>query len=103
MPSDAVSLDDVRRAAALARLGLTDEQARALTRELNGILDHMAVLQGVDTTGVSEYCATGNPMSLREDHGPAIPLVDPPAAFAPRMRDGFFVVPRLASHEDAGA
>lgn len=99
----AVSLDDVRHVAALARLGLTEEQLLALTRELNGILAHMAVLQDVDTTGVAEHSSTGDPMPLRDDRGPPIPLADPPVAFAPEMRDGFFIIPRLASHEDVEA
>jgi aspartyl-tRNA(Asn)/glutamyl-tRNA(Gln) amidotransferase subunit C len=39
-------------------------------------------------------------MSLRPDAGPPIPLLRAPAFFAPAMRDGFFLVPRLATHED---
>lgn len=101
MRFDAVSLDDVRHVARLARLGLTDEQTAAITPELNSILEHMAVLQGVDTSGIAEYRATATPLPLRADHGPPIPLADPPVVFAPQMRDGFFVVPRLATHEDA--
>lgn len=102
-PADAVSLDDVRHVAALAHLGLTDEQARALAGELNGILEHMAVLHTVDTSGIAEHSASGDPMPLRDDRGPPIPLTEPPAAFAPQMRDGLFMVPRLATHEDADA
>ncbi|MGH7636051.1 MAG: Asp-tRNA(Asn)/Glu-tRNA(Gln) amidotransferase subunit GatC [Gemmatimonadaceae bacterium] len=103
--ADAVSLDEVRRVAALARLDLTDEQARAFAADLNGILEHMALLQEVETSGVAEYSSPGEAMRLRDDRGPPIPLADPPAAFAPQMRDGFFIVPRLATHggEDAEA
>ena len=100
---DSVSLDDVRHVAALARLGLAEEQARALAGDLSGILEHMAVLKDVDTSGIAEHCASGDAMPLRDDHGPPMPLTDPPAAFAPQMRDGFFIVPRLATHEDADA
>lgn len=100
---DSVSLDDVRHVATLARVGLTEEQARTLAADLNGILEHMAVLQGVDAAGLAEHFASGDAMPLRGDHGPPIPLMDPPAAFAPQMRDGFFIVPRLATHEDAPA
>jgi hypothetical protein len=39
-------------------------------------------------------------MPLRADHGPAAHLAARPETFAPLMRDGFFVVPRLATHED---
>ena len=49
-----VSIDDVRHVAMLARLGLTDEHARELAKDLNTILEHMDVLSQVDTTGVDE-------------------------------------------------
>lgn len=98
--ADAVSIDDVRHVALLARLGLTDDAARALTHELNTILGHMAVLARVDTGGVAEYTASAQEMPLREDHGPAVALERSPASFAPAMRDGLFVVPRLSTHED---
>ena len=48
-------------------------------------------------TGVG---AAGTP--LRVDGGNQVPLARPREAFAPAMRDGFFLVPRLATHEDAG-
>ena len=99
----AVSERDVRHMAALARLGLGDDRVPALQRELNGILAHMEVLSRVDTTTVcgSEGVSSGGTW-LRTDEGPPIPLALPHESFAPEMRDGFFIVPRLASHEGAG-
>jgi hypothetical protein len=32
--------------------------------------------------------------------GPQIPLARARDAFAPKMADGFFLVPRLSTHED---
>ena len=96
-----VSEEDLRRVAALARLGVPDERVAELTAQLSGILDHMDVLSKVDTSrttpaiGVS---AGGTP--LRVDLGPPLPLRHPRERFAPRVRDGFFTVPRLATHED---
>ena len=97
----AVTLDDVRHIAALARLGLSDDRAQALVGELNGILAHMDVLSKVDTTGVEPLTGIGLSPALREDKGPAIPLAHPIETFAPKFEDGFFLVPRLATHEDA--
>jgi aspartyl-tRNA(Asn)/glutamyl-tRNA(Gln) amidotransferase subunit C len=98
----AVTLDDVRHIAALARLGLSEDRAHALVGELNGILAHMDVLSKVDTTGVEPLTGIGlSTTPLREDRGPAIPLVHPIETFAPKFEDGFFLVPRLATHEDA--
>lgn len=99
--ADRVDLDDVRRVAHLARIALTDEQARAITGELNTILGHMDVLARVDTKGAHEYPAPTRAMPLRADRGPAVPLAARPETFAPEMRDGFFLVPRLETHEDS--
>ena len=60
----------------------------------------MAVLQQVNTEGVAlaqGIGAAGTP--LREDRGPAYALQRPIEHFAPSMRDGFILVPRLATHE----
>lgn len=98
----AVTLGDVRHIAALARLGVSDARAQELVAELNSILAHMDVLSGVDTNGVEPVAgigAAGAP--LRSDTGPAMPLTRPLEVIAPRMRDGFFLVPRLSTHESA--
>lgn len=104
-----VTQRDVRHVASLARLGLDPARIEPLVRELNGILGHMEVLSAVDTSGVDTATdagvrsASGDlPPQRRADQGPPIPLARPHEAFAPAMRDGFFLVPRLATHEDAG-
>ena len=97
-----VTIADVRHVAGLARLGLTDERAEALTRDLNTILQHMEELARVDTAGVAEATAPGTAgMRLRPDGGMPIPLHEPPSAFAPAMKDGLLQVPRLSTHEQA--
>jgi aspartyl-tRNA(Asn)/glutamyl-tRNA(Gln) amidotransferase subunit C len=96
-----VSVDDVRHVASLARLGLTDERAAALVAELNGILAHMDVLAQVDTSGVEPVTGIGATSApLRADEGPPDRLQHPIADFAPKFEQGFFLVPRLATHED---
>ena len=100
----AVTIDDVRHIAELARLGLDPARARSLVAELNTILGHMEALSKVDTAGVEATTgvgAAGTP--LRADVGAAPALARTPDAFAPAMRDGFFVVPRLATHETGEA
>jgi aspartyl-tRNA(Asn)/glutamyl-tRNA(Gln) amidotransferase subunit C len=95
---------EVRHVAALARLGLDAERIPTIAAELNGILAHMDVLSKVDTSQVGAVTgvgAAGTP--LRVDGGNQIPLARPREAFAPAMRDGFLLVPRLATHEDLDA
>lgn len=98
----AVTRDDVAHVAELARLALDDARVNELVRELNGILAHMDELRKVDTEGVEATAGVGDAGApLRPDVGPPIPLEREREDFAPAMRDGFFIVPRLSTHEDA--
>jgi aspartyl-tRNA(Asn)/glutamyl-tRNA(Gln) amidotransferase subunit C len=98
----AVTREDVLHVASLARLALDETSVPRLVRELNGILEHMEVLKKVDTTGVTGAEGVGDAgMPLRTDGGPPYPLAHPREDFAPEMRDGFFLVPRLSTHQDA--
>jgi aspartyl-tRNA(Asn)/glutamyl-tRNA(Gln) amidotransferase subunit C len=99
----AVSREDVRHVAALARLDVPESRLPELVAQLNGILSHMDALGKVKTTGVMATAGVGDAaMPLRIDIGPPIPLLHPLASFAPEMRDGFILVPRLATHESTG-
>ena len=95
-----IDFAEVRHIAALARLGISEERIPILARELSGILEHMAVLQAIDTGEVAgDVAEDGAP--LQPDAGSPAQLLRPLTAFAPAMRDGFFLVPRLATHKDA--
>ena len=99
----AIGPNDVRHVAALARLAVPESQLPELVRQLNGILSHMDALAQVTTTGVMAAVGVGDEaMPLRTDVGPPIPLARPLASFAPQSRDGFLLVPRLATHESTG-
>jgi aspartyl-tRNA(Asn)/glutamyl-tRNA(Gln) amidotransferase subunit C len=109
----AVSRDDVLHIAGLARIAVPSARLDALAHELSGILGHMDALQRVPSDGAAAAAEDAREgMRLRTDVPPSVPLVHPREAFAPRMRgrdgttapammDGFFLVPRLATHEDA--
>ena len=97
----AVTHDDVRHVAELARLAVDESRLDHLVAELNGILTHMDVLSQVDTRTIDKavlHPTVSTP--LRSDSSGPLPLATPREMFAPAMRDGFFIVPRLASHED---
>ena len=97
-----VSDADVRHIATLARLGLEPARIPTIVAELNGILAHMEVLAKVDTSAVGAVTGVGPAGTpLRVDGGNQIPLARPRESFAPAMRDGLLLVPRLATHEDA--
>ncbi len=99
----AVTSDDVRHVAQLARLGLAEEDLTRYVEQLNGILVHMEALQAVPSAGAAHAAEEqAEPMRLRPDVPGSVPLAIAREKFAPMMRGGFFLVPRLATHEDAG-
>ncbi|HEY8832466.1 MAG TPA: Asp-tRNA(Asn)/Glu-tRNA(Gln) amidotransferase subunit GatC [Gemmatimonadaceae bacterium] len=98
----AVTRGDVLHIAELARLGIDAARVDELTEELSAILSHMEVLSQVDTTAVSLAAGIGTGGTpLRPDVGVAGVSSAALASIAPAMRDGFFIVPRLATHEDS--
>jgi aspartyl-tRNA(Asn)/glutamyl-tRNA(Gln) amidotransferase subunit C len=94
----AVSRDDVRHIAGLARIGVPEDRLDALVNELSGILGHMDVLARVDTSGLGPGPVEAMP--LAPDEPPSVGLDRTREDFAPSTRDGFFLVPRLSTHED---
>jgi aspartyl-tRNA(Asn)/glutamyl-tRNA(Gln) amidotransferase subunit C len=96
-----VSIDEVKHIAALARLNFDGSRLAALAGELNSILGHIEVLRTADTASVLNDDAAGRgAMLLRSDDLNPVPLQRGREEFAPSMRDGFLIVPRLATHED---
>ncbi|MCU0615906.1 MAG: aspartyl/glutamyl-tRNA amidotransferase subunit C [Gemmatimonadaceae bacterium] len=98
----AVSEQDVRHVAALARLGLDEARLPSLVTELNGILAHMELLQQVPIAEGALAPDAASGLRMREDVVQPVPFATPRESFAPLMRDGFFLVPRLATHGAAG-
>ena|SRR5689334_16945585 len=98
-----VTREEVMQVAALARLAMTDERAEQFTGQLNTILDHMSALDRVDAGRLEPVIGVGAESApLQQDQGPSVKLEHPIEDFAPATRDGFFLVPRLATHEAAG-
>ena len=98
----AVSAADVRRVAELARLHVDEAVVPTLVDQLNGILRHMEVLQQVEMAPLEEEPSAPG-MALRDPAAASVPLQRERDTIAPAMREGFFLVPRLASHEGQGA
>ena len=64
----ALSADEVRHIAKLARLNLEDQEVEKFARELSSILDYIDQLQEVDTKNVVPSAqVTGLSNSFRED------------------------------------
>ncbi len=93
----AVSSEDVRRISELARLRPSDEALEQLTEELNGILEHVRVLETVDLSPIAGEEAISPDSGSFRDPGliPDELEASAPSSIAPDWTNGFFVVPRL--------
>ena len=86
----------VRRIARLARIKITDEEAKGLVKELSGILNWVEQLDEVQTASV-EPMTRVVPIDLkkREDVVTAGDIADDIVKNAPLVEDHFFVVPKV--------
>jgi aspartyl-tRNA(Asn)/glutamyl-tRNA(Gln) amidotransferase subunit C len=86
----------VRRIARLARISITEAEAKALETELSGILDWVKQLDEVDTSA-AEPMTRVTPMALKRradvvsDGG----IADTIVGNAPASDDHFFLVPKV--------
>lgn len=92
----ALTRDEVAEIAQLARLAMSDAELESLRGELAAILDHVAALGEVDTTGVEPMThAVPTTLRLRADvPAPSLP-VEVALGDAPAERDGCFEVPAI--------
>jgi aspartyl-tRNA(Asn)/glutamyl-tRNA(Gln) amidotransferase subunit C len=93
----AISRDDVLHVAALARLGLTEDEVGRLEYELNAILEAVSKVSELDLT---EVPPTSHPLDVVNVFGadeprPSLPL-DDVFANAPAHEDDLFRVPPSA-------
>jgi aspartyl-tRNA(Asn)/glutamyl-tRNA(Gln) amidotransferase subunit C len=86
----------VRRIARLARIKITDAEAKGLVKELSGILNWVEQLDEVDTQTV-EPMTRVVPIELkkREDVVTDGEIADDVVKNAPMVEDHYFVVPKV--------
>jgi aspartyl-tRNA(Asn)/glutamyl-tRNA(Gln) amidotransferase subunit C len=92
----AITRDDVRQVATLARLRLTPEEEVGLTADLDHILDAFTRLQALDTSGVDPTTQVEDfaaPMRADEVRNP--PAGDALLANAPVLDGRLFRVPKI--------
>jgi aspartyl-tRNA(Asn)/glutamyl-tRNA(Gln) amidotransferase subunit C len=91
-----LTLSEVMRIAALARIAVTEAEAEAVRGQLNGIFAMIEQMNAVDTTGVEPMAhARDVTLRLRED---VVTETDRHAAFqaiAPQVEDGLYLVPKV--------
>ena len=92
----AVTVDEVRGVAELARLRFSPDEEQRLTGELNRILQYMDKLNELDTEGVeptSHVLPLAN--AFRRDEVDPFPSVSAILAAAPQKQERYFRVPRI--------
>ncbi len=84
---------DVEHVARLARLGLSDDETERMREQLSSILEHIAVLQEIDTDRIPPT-AQVNALEnvLRDDDVSPSLSQETVLAIAPQSRDGFLEV-----------
>jgi aspartyl-tRNA(Asn)/glutamyl-tRNA(Gln) amidotransferase subunit C len=94
----ALSVDEVRRIAALARLELSAEEERTLGEQLSAILSYVAQLEELDVSAVepmTHALAAGEAPPLRDDDVEPSLAPERALANAPEREGTCFKVPRI--------
>jgi aspartyl-tRNA(Asn)/glutamyl-tRNA(Gln) amidotransferase subunit C len=86
----------VRRIARLARIRISDAEAKGLEKELSGILDWAKQLDEVDTSAVEPMTrVVAQKLAMRNDVVNDGEIADAVTANAPLTEDHYFVVPKI--------
>jgi aspartyl-tRNA(Asn)/glutamyl-tRNA(Gln) amidotransferase subunit C len=91
-----ISQNEVRRGAALARLGFTPDEEQVLTEQLNQILEYMDKLGRLDTSQVEPLAHVVDVVNaFREDKVVNRSATEALLANAPAREKNFFKVPKI--------
>ena len=91
----ALTLEQVRHVAELARLALSPEEERKLQQQLSAILDAADQLNQVDTSDVPPTWHASDPGALREDRVEPSLSTEDALANAPDRVGTSFAVPKV--------
>lgn len=86
----------VRRIARLARMKVSDEEAKGLEGELSGILEWVKQLDEVDTSSVEPMTrVVAQDLKMRDDVVTDGEIAADVTKNAPQTEDNFYVVPKV--------
>lgn len=96
-----LSESDVRGIAEYARIGLTDEEVKQMTVDLNGIIDTLAPITEYDLEGVEPTFHPIGDLSnvMREDVERESFTQKVALENAPKSQDGSFLIPSILGEE----
>jgi aspartyl-tRNA(Asn)/glutamyl-tRNA(Gln) amidotransferase subunit C len=91
-----IEIDEVKKIAKLAALDVADADLQSYATNLSNILDLVAQMEAVDTTGVTPMSHPFDVVQrLREDKVTAENRRDDFLAMAPKTEDGLYLVPKV--------
>jgi len=92
----ALTLDDVRRVAYLARIAVDETETQAMLGQLNAVFALIAEMQAVDTSGVEPMShALDVTQRLRADSVSEPDQRERFQSIAPQVQDGLYLVPKV--------
>lgn len=97
----AISEEQVRHVALLARVALTDDQVRTLSEQLSTILEHVTAIQELDLSHVkpTAHALSVTNATRPDEVRPGLPR-ELALLNAPKQREGAFVIPRIVGAEE---
>jgi aspartyl-tRNA(Asn)/glutamyl-tRNA(Gln) amidotransferase subunit C len=94
--SMALTLDDVKRVAHLARIAISDDEAQATQTQLAGIFKLIGEMEAVDVSAITPMSHAQDVVQrLREDAVTEPNLREQFQAIAPQVESGLYLVPRV--------
>lgn len=91
-----ITTEEVERVAALARLAVSPDEAKALTEQLDKILEYMEKLNQIDTAVVEPLAHVVDIVNaFREDYITSSPSTEALLNNAPATEKNFFKVPKI--------
>ena len=91
-----LSLEEVHRVAELARIGISDAEARAVQSQLNDIFELIGQMQRVNTDGIAPMShAQGLTLRLRPDEAKETDRRELYQSVAPKVEAGLYLVPKV--------
>ncbi len=97
-----ITSDEVRHVAKLARLAVSDEEAKTFTNQLEGLLEHFSAISAINTSGIEP---TSHPLAmtnvLRKDNVQPSLTQEEVLSNAPASELGRFKVPQILGESDS--
>jgi len=92
----ALTLDDVKRVAHLARIAINDDEAQSTHAQLSGIFNLIAQMEAIDVSAIEPMSHAQDVVQrLREDTVTEVDQRERFQAVAPQVESGLYLVPKV--------